>query len=162
MMMRELIVSALLFLVYIIFTGGASIYDIVTGVVVSLILGFATGRYLVTNTDKLLQPKRLLYLVVYFIKYMTIIEAKAHYDLVKKVFSMNIRPGIVRVPVSTSSKYGRLLVACSITNTPGTVVVAEKDGFFYVNWIDVKSTDPHEARREILEEFDRYAYKIFE
>lgn len=161
-MLRELIVSAILFLVYTVFTGSVSVYDVITGVAVSLILGFTTGRYLVANTEKLLQPRRLLYLVLYFIKYMTVIEARAHYDVVKRVFSMNIRPGIVRIPVNASSRYGRLLVACSITNTPGTVVVAEKDGFFYVNWIYVKSTDPHEARREILEEFDRYAYKIFD
>jgi len=105
-------------------------------------------KYLVEDEEKLKQPIRFLYLVYYFIKYITIIEFRAHMDVVKRIFTMDINPGIVRVPVASVSRYARLLVMSSITNTPGTVVVDEKNDYFYVNWINVTTTDPLKSKRE--------------
>jgi multicomponent Na+:H+ antiporter subunit E len=101
-------------------------------------------------------------LFYYFLKYITVIEFKAHMDVVKRIFTMNIKPGIVKIPVEAKYTYGKLLVASSITNTPGTVVLDERDGYFYVNWIYVSTVDPLLAKREISEEFEKYAVKIFD
>lgn len=161
-MIRELVVSALVFLVYIVFTGSATPYDLATGAAVSAAVGALAARHLVRDERKLLQPRRLLTFIYYMLKYMTVIEFKAHMDVVKRVFNMKLRPGIVRVPVQPKTAYGRLLVAISITNTPGTVVVDDKGGYFYVNWIDVATTEPAGARQAISLEFEDYAGKIFE
>jgi len=159
---EKLVVSLVVFIFYILIAGGISTYDIVTGLLVSIVTGWATASYLVKNPEKLRQPGRLLILLLYFLKYITIIEFKAHMDVVKRIFNMDIKPGIVKIPVTASSSYARLLVANSITNTPGTVVVDEKDGFFYVNWIYVSATDPWTARSSISQEFEKYASRIFD
>lgn len=161
-MIAPVILSVIYLGVYLLFSGSASIYDIVTGLAIAIPLGAATSRYLITNERKLLELRRFLYAVIYFIKYMTIIELKAHMDVVKRIFTMDIKPGIVRIPITSKTAYGKLLVACSITNTPGTVVVDEREGYFYVNWIYVSTTEPLGARAQICEEFERYSHRIFE
>jgi multicomponent Na+:H+ antiporter subunit E len=158
----SIVIALLVFTIYVLFAGSTSQYTLLTGALIALILGFTTSRYLVKNEYKLLDPRRLLYLAYYFLKYMTIIEFKAHIDVLKRIFNMNIKPGIVKIPVQVKSSYGRLLVACSITNTPGTVVIDERDGYFYVNWIYVTTVEPLAARREISEEFEKYGTKIFD
>lgn len=161
-MIGSLVIALLAFLVYVLFAGSLSHYTLLTGLIVSLVLGFTTSRYLVKNEYKLLDPRRLAYLFYYFLKYITVIEFKAHMDVAKRIFTMNIKPGIVKIPVEAKSTYGKLLVASSITNTPGTVVLDERDGYFYVNWIYVSNVDPLLAKREISEEFEKYAVKIFD
>jgi multicomponent Na+:H+ antiporter subunit E len=161
-MIKYVVVWLVVFTVYITFAGSLAPYTVITGALVSTILSAVTSKYVVTNEQKLLQPLRLAYLVYYFLKYMTIIEMKAHVDVVKRIFTMDIRPGIVRVPVKARSSYARLLVMASITNTPGTVVVDEKGEYFYVNWIYVSTVEPSEARKAISEEFEHFAIKIFD
>lgn len=161
-MIEELAAALLVFMVYILVAGSLTPYDIATGLLVSAITGLVTGKYLIRNPSKILQPQRLILLIFYFFKYITIIEFKSHMDVVKRIFNMNIKPGIVKIPVTVTSEYARLFVANSITNTPGTVVIEERDGFFYVNWIDVSTKDPLEARRSISEEFETYASKILD
>lgn len=161
-MIREVVVSLLVFIVYVLFAGSISPYTLITGLLVGAILGLLTARYLVVNERKLLEIHRFLLLAWYFIKYMTVIEFKAHMDVIKRILTMDIKPGIVKVPVKSRTRYARLLVMGSITNTPGTVVVDERSDYFYVNWINVESTVPEEAWRVISEEFDKYATRIFD
>ncbi len=161
-MISSLVIALLVFSVYVLFSGSLSQYTLLTGLIVALVLGFTTSKYLVRNESKLRDPVRLFYLAYYFLKYITVIEFKAHMDVVKRMFTMDIKPGIVKIPVYVKSSYAKLLVASSITNTPGTVVVDERDGYFYVNWIYVATTDPESARRYISEEFEKYASIIFD
>lgn len=161
-MLKYVAVALLVLAIYILFAGSLSTYTIVTGVVVSIALSVAFTKYIVTNEEKLRDVRRFLYAIYYFFKYMSVIELKSHLDVIKRLFTMDIKPGIVKVPVRVNTKYARLLVMGSITNTPGTVVVDEKDGYFYVNWISVVTDDPEVARKYISEEFEHFAQKIFE
>lgn len=161
-MMKEIVASLLVFIVYVVFAGSMSPYTMITGLIVGAILGPLSARYLVSNERKLLEVQRLFMLIWYFFKYMFYIEVKAHMDVVKRIFTMDIKPGIVKVPVKSKTRYARLLIMGSITNTPGTVVVDERGDYFYVNWINVESTIPDEAWRVISEEFEKYASKIFD
>ncbi|MEM4551511.1 MAG: Na+/H+ antiporter subunit E [Thermosphaera sp.] len=161
-MIKHVAVALIVFIVYILFSGSITIYDAVTGTIVAALCSYFITPYIVQNEGKLWQPKRLLTLMAYFVKYITIIEFKAHMDVVKRIFTLEINPGIVKIPLKAQSDWARLLVASSITNTPGTVVVDEKDGYFYVNWINVTTTSPEEARVIISEEFEKAAVKIFD
>ncbi|MEM4481963.1 MAG: Na+/H+ antiporter subunit E [Desulfurococcaceae archaeon] len=161
-MLRYILVAFIIFSVYVVFVGSISTYTLLTGLAVSIILSAISSKYLITNERKLREPMRLIYLIYYFIKYISIIELRAHADVIKRIFTMDLRPGLVKVPVNVKSRYSRLLVMGSITNTPGTIVVDEKDDYFYVNWIDVKTVDPLEAKQIISDEFEKFALKILE
>ena len=158
----SLATAVLTFIIYVIFTGTATLYDIVTGLVIAVFLGFIAGKYVVVNELKAFNPIRWVWAIFYFIKYMTVIEIKAHLEVVKALVTGKYNPGIVRVPVDVKTGYAKLLVANSITNTPGTVVVDLNDKYMYVNWINVVTTKPEEARKHISLEFEKFAKKIFD
>lgn len=156
----------LIFGLYIIYSGSIKLYDIVTGVIVSAIVGGVLSAFLISDWRKSLDVKRVLVLLKYLIRYFIIDEVMAHIEVIKLGLSpkMPIRPGIVRVPIQSKSEYAITLVSISITNTPGTVVVdVDKDKrTLYVNWIYVKSTKPDICYQYIAHVFDSYAKKIFD
>lgn len=155
-------VTIFAFITYIIFTGSLTPYDVATGAVVAIVIGLLLGGYLVENDLKALNPARWLWGVVYFLWYLLVAEVKSHLDVMMRIITREIEPGIVKVPVRVKTEYARALVANSITNTPGTVVVDIDEDYIYVNWINVTTEDPEKARMEISADFEKYAEKIFE
>ncbi|MEM3346402.1 MAG: Na+/H+ antiporter subunit E, partial [Desulfurococcaceae archaeon] len=86
-MFRYLVVWLLLFTVFVLFAGSLSPYTLLTGGLVAGVLSAAASNYLVSDDRKLMDVKRFLYLVYYFLKYITIIEFKAHMDVVKRIIT---------------------------------------------------------------------------
>ncbi|MCS7110800.1 MAG: Na+/H+ antiporter subunit E [Ignisphaera sp.] len=154
------------FLLYLVYSGSMRLYDIVTGIAVSLAIGIIMAPIVVENWRKSLDIYRLLYLIKYIIVYFFIYEVKSHLNVIKLGLSpsMPIRPGVVRVPICSKSGYALTLLSLSITNTPGTVVVDidEDKSTLYVNWIYVTTVESEKVYREVVGEFDVYAKKIFD
>lgn len=67
-----------------------------------------------------------------------------------------IDPGIVKVKTRLKTPLGRLLLANSITLTPGTITVEMKGEDLYIHWIKVASTDPEGATAAIVGSFEKY------
>lgn len=70
--------------------------------------------------------------------------------------ALPINPGIVKVRTRLKSPMGRLLLANSITLTPGTLTVEMEDEWLYVHWVTVESEDMEAATAEIVAGFERY------
>ncbi len=70
--------------------------------------------------------------------------------------SLPINPGIVKVRTKLKSRVGRLMLANSITLTPGTLTVELEGEWIYVHWVTVDSTDVEAATKEIVAGFERY------
>lgn len=159
-------IAILTYVVYIVFSGSVSTYDLVLGLVTAVISGYLTSELLISNVGKALSIKRFMWLVVYGIYYLTIAEFKAHFDVIKRILHprMPINPGIVRTPYNVSNDYSVVAIANSITNTPGTVVVHldEEGRKYYVHWIDVKAPDPKTTYENIVKSFEKYVKNIFE
>lgn len=75
--------------------------------------------------------------------------------------SLPINPGIVKFKTKLTTNYSKMVLANSITLTPGTLTVDVIDDTFYIHWIDVKTTDPEKAFTEIAESFEKILLKIF-
>ena len=165
-LLRLIPVGLVTFIIYIVFTGSITPYDIVTGVAVAALTAALFSHLLVENTSKSLNPIRLLWLIIYALYYFTIIEMRAHLDVAKRIIhpKMPLNPGIVRVPYNVGTEYAIVTIANSITNTPGTVVVDldEDKKVFYVHWIDVKGVEPETTYKNISMTFEKYAKKIFD
>lgn len=163
---RAIPISILAFIVYIVFSGAITPYDIVTGILVSLGVGIITANITLSNPYKPFNPKRWAWLIAYTLYYFFIAEVKAHVDVIKRILSpgMPINPGIVKIPIKVYSDYAITAVANSITNTPGTVVVEidENNKYFYVHWINVKTVDIEGAYREISYFFEKFSSKVFD
>ncbi len=159
-------VAILTFIVYIVFSGSVSAYDLVLGLIVAVLSSYLTSELLISDAGKALSVKRFAWLLLYGIYYLTVAEFRAHFDVVKRILSpkMPINPGIVRAPYNVSNDYSVVTIANSITNTPGTVVVHlnEDSKVYYVHWIDVKSPDPKTTYENIVKDFEKYVKNIFE
>ncbi len=75
---------------------------------------------------------------------------------------MPIRPGIVKVRTTLKSDLGKMLLANSITMTPGTITVDIIGEYLYIHWIYVRSEDPEIYTGMITGAFEKYIKKIVE
>ena len=164
--LRYVVIFLFALSIYLIFVGSVKPYDLATGIATSIIVSALCGRILVKDPQKL-RIGRLLYLLAYTIKYIGS-EIRAHAEVAKRILSRNciaaINPGIVRVPYTSQSDYSVTMVANSITNTPGTVVIDidPEERCYYVHWLYVKTYRDEEIRRQILSFFEDYAKKVFD
>lgn len=162
-----ILVTALLsFIVYVVFSGSVSAYDIVSGVVVALTVSGFLSAFTLKNPLKTLNPIRWFWLIVYALYYFFIAEVRSHLDVMYRIIhpKMPVKPGIIRVPYTVETDYAVAAVANSVTNTPGTVVVdidPEKKEY-YIHWINVRSTDPEKAREIIISRFEYFAHRVFD
>jgi multicomponent Na+:H+ antiporter subunit E len=67
-----------------------------------------------------------------------------------------VRPGIVKVRTGLKTRMGRLMLANSITLTPGTLTVEVSGEWLYVHCVTVGSLDAERATEEISAGFERY------
>jgi len=119
--------------------------EVMTGIFVSLVVSWITAPKLLLLNDMIispLMPLALLKYLVYFVRMLI----NANIDVARRVLSpqINIKPQMVKVKTSMESDLGKLLLANSITLTPGTLSVDVIDEHIQVHWIDcpdVKSID---------------------
>ncbi len=156
----------MVFITYIVFSGSTSFYDLVTGAIVSIVVGLIVANIVVEKPKKLVEVQRLLWLIAYAIYYFFVAEVKAHLDVMYRILhpKMPVNPGIVRVPYDVETDYAITTIANSITNTPGTVVVdIDPDKkVFYVHWINIRALEPEKTREYVSKSFEEYAGKIFD
>jgi multicomponent Na+:H+ antiporter subunit E len=70
--------------------------------------------------------------------------------------SLPIEPGIVKVRTRLKSRMGRLMLANSITLTPGTLTVEMEGEWLYVHWVNAEVTDIEGATAHIVAGFEAY------
>lgn len=126
------------------------------GVVTVLVLLLPLGAAEIFG-DFRLTPRAVLFAVAYFFVFFGEL-IRANLDVAFRVLSpeLPIRPGVVRVRTKLHSRLGRLLLANSITMTPGTITVETDGELFYVHWINVAGEDVEEATQRIVAKFERY------
>jgi len=154
-----------LIILYIVYTGSFNLFELILGIITAIVVGYLFGDVVVEKTSKVLDPVRWFWLVIYAVFYFTVIEAKAHWEVLKLIFNPSgIKPAIVRVPYNVSTDYALTTIANSITNTPGTITVDvdEKRKYLYVHWIKAVDVSDKVAKENISALFEKYAHKIFD
>jgi multicomponent Na+:H+ antiporter subunit E len=137
--------------------------NMVVGSVAAVITSAIFTRFFISNIYKLAQPKRYFWFIVYL--FVFIWECiKANLDVAYRVLhpSMPIRPGIVRVKTTLKSDLAKMLLANSITMTPGTISVDIIDDCLYIHWIYVRSEDPEVYTKMITGAFENLIKRIIE
>lgn len=109
-----------------------------------------------------LSPKALMYSFIYLIVFL-IELIKANVDVTRRVLSpsMPINPGIVKVKTTLKSKMARLILANSITLTPGTFTIEINDDTLYVHWLDVKDVEVSGATDKIVRKFEKLLEEMY-
>ncbi len=144
-----------------VFVGRFDTQELLAGAVVSFFVALmaASGG---ARWTAFLSPRRLLFLLAFLIYLVWAIVAsnlQMAAIVVRPVLA--IRPGIVRVRTRLKSPVGRLVLANSITLTPGTLTVEVDGEDLFVHWVTVDAEDIDDATRKIVSGFERYLEVIF-
>jgi multicomponent Na+:H+ antiporter subunit E len=135
---------------------------LLTGVVLATALSLVLAGFSVAYAEVKLSPRVLLHYVLYLLVFVQeLVRANLH--VARLVFSprIDIHPGIVEIKTSLKSRTGRMVLANSITLTPGTLVVDIEGDSLFVHWIDVQTDDLEGATQAIAARFEKYLSVIY-
>lgn len=151
-----------LMLVWIAFTSSFSKQEIWVGIFVSGLISLLTIRFFTCCNLSIFNPLKIIYMMWYLIVFVVAL-IQSNLDVARRVLStpVKINPGIVKFKTKLKSDYSKMVLANSITLTPGTLTIDIIDDTFYIHWIDVKTDNPEEVYTEIAENFEKILLKIF-
>ena len=136
--------------------------ELICGCLVCLIISFlGAGIYSKLDLPPL-SIKRILFSFVYIIVLFWEI-IKANFDVAYRVIhpKMPINPGIVVIKTHLKSDIAKLILANSITLTPGTFTLDIIGDELLIHWINVKTENIDEATSLIGHRFEKYLKVIF-
>ncbi len=135
------------FAVYLLLTAGGgdlgvwSPSELLMGAVLAVIAAAVSRNFFCKNRDyRMANPVRWIILAVYVVVPFFIEMAKANVDVAYRVITGRIRPGIVRMQTGFTTDLSVLLLANSITLTPGTLTVGidEETNDLFVHMINIR------------------------
>jgi multicomponent Na+:H+ antiporter subunit E len=144
------------------FTSSFAAHELLVGALVTMLMSYLGIRLFTCCNLSILSPVKIFWMVYYlgvFIKALIV----ANFDVARRVVSpsLPINPGIVKFKTKLTTNFSKMVLANSITLTPGTLSIDVIDDTFYIHWIDVQTTDPEKAFTEIAESFEKVLLKIF-
>ena len=153
----RLVLFGTLLLFWIMLTETLAWDSLLVGVLASLAIALLFRNGLSFFTEFRATPRAFLAGVLYYGYFLKEL-VKSNLKLAAIVLSpeLPIRPGIVKVRTRLKSRMGRLMLANSITLTPGTLTVMLEGEWIYVHWVQVNSTDVEAATAEIVAGFEHY------
>ena len=155
---RYLLVLVVSFLFWLLLTASFDPQELVAGLLVSVVVTLMASSRLGILSGIRWSPASLVamgrYLGVFAVALL-----KANLDMARRVLSpsLPIRPALVEVRTALRSDLGRLVLANSITLTPGTLTVDVEGDRLLVHWIDsTPGADLESATREIVSQFENH------
>ena len=144
--------------VYLLLTAGSgpvlrlwSSQELLVAVVVAVAVGFVARQYFASARRRAASnPLRWLQAVAYVVGPFFVEMAKANFDVAYRVITGRIRPGIMRVQSGMKTDLSTLMLANSITLTPGTLTV-DIDGETNDLFVHMINMSPETQARESVE-----------
>ena len=151
------VLFATLLLFWVMLEGTLAADTLIVGVVAALTIALLFRDSLSFFTEVRSTPRAFAAGVLYY-GYFFKELVKSNFRIAAIVLSpsLPIKPGIVKVRTRLQSRMGRLMLANSITLTPGTLTVEVDGQWLYVHCVTVESTDIDAATAEIVAGFERY------
>ena len=150
-------------LVWLGLTSSLRLQEVLVGVGVCVVLSLGLGAHYSRLGLPALGLKRLLCFFIY-LAVLGFEILRANLDVAYRVIhpAMPIRPGVVVMRTGLTSDIARMILANSITLTPGTFTLDVVGDRLLIHWINVRTEDVEEASRLIGERFEKYLRVIFE
>jgi multicomponent Na+:H+ antiporter subunit E len=151
-----------LMLFWLVLTLNFQIPSILIGIGISLLISTLTYNFFIQGNEGIhsMFMKTILYLFLYV--FVLLYEMfLASFDMLYRIISMDINPEIVMIKSNIKSDLGILLLANSITLTPGTIAVDIEDDYIYVHWLYARTTHFGHASEIIKGRFEQWLERIF-
>jgi len=161
--MRILATAVLSFLVWLAVTWTFDAGSLATGAFVSAALAWALRGIEIEEMRILLVPRRLFWALAY-VPVLFLYIVRSNLDVAYRVIhpKLPIRPGITKARTTLTSLSARVLLANSVTLTPGTMSVDLVGDVLYVHRIYVPEKDPDGQTQRELAPFESFCRRIFE
>lgn len=154
---RLLHLFATLFVVWLLLNGSVANDVMAVGALAALLIAFFFRHGLAPLTGFRLGPRAILAALGYLFFFLKeLIKSNLQLAAVVLSPSLPLKPGIVKVRTRLKSAMGRLLLANSITLTPGTLTVELDGEWLYIHWVTVAADDIDNATAQIVTGFERY------
>ena len=148
---------ATLFGFWVLLNGSLASDVLLVGLITALIITLLFRNSLAVVSELRMTPRALMTTLGYVFFFAREL-VKSNLNLARIVLSpaLPLKPGIVKVRTRLKSRMGRLLLANSITLTPGTLTVDIDGEWLYIHWVTVDSADIEVATAAIVSGFEEY------
>jgi len=152
-----------LMLVWLALTSTINLQELTAGIIISLVLSLALSKGYLELGLPPLSIKRIFFSIIYILVLFVEI-VRANLDVAYRVIhpKMPIKPGIVTIKTGLKQDIAKLILANSITLTPGTFTLDILGDTILVHWINVKGENLEERTKLIAGKFEKYLRIIFE
>lgn len=152
-----LVTFTVMFVVWLWLNGSLDQDVIWAGLGIVLILTLLFRRQTAIFADFRFSP-RALWATLGYVAFFLNELVKSNLKLAAIVLSpaLPLKPGIVKVRTRLKSPMGRLMLANSITLTPGTLSVDLRDEWLYVHCVSMTTVEVESATHEIVAGFEAY------
>lgn len=128
----------LLFILWIIFNGRITVDVIIFGVLITGLIFAFICKFMDYSIEKEIFIMKKLPLAILFVKVLIKEIVKANFSVIRLItsYKLEAEPVIVRFKTNLKTDTARVILANSITLTPGTITVALEDEEFLVHCLD--------------------------
>jgi len=134
---------------------GFELIEVILGAIAALILSFIVSKHVNYSFGFSIIFKLLKFIFIYIpvFLYKLII---ANFDMAYRVLSprLPINPKVVKVPTDLKDDFSKLILANSITLTPGTLSLDVEDDGILVHWVNAKGQTGKDYKKEISQSFE--------
>jgi multicomponent Na+:H+ antiporter subunit E len=146
-----------LFVVWLLLNGSLATDIAITGAVAALVIAFIFRDGLALFSEFRATPRAFLMAFLYIPYFLKeLVKSNLHIARVVLSPALPVNPGIVKVRTRLKSSMGRLILANSITLTPGTLTVELDGEWLYIHWVTVEAVDIDAATANIVAGFEKY------
>jgi len=145
----------LLFGIWLVLTNSIALANIVVGLIVSVTIALFYTRSFKEDDVEMISPLWLGVYIVVFLKNIIISNIQISKRILRK--DMRLAPAIVAVKTDLKSDWKKLLLANSITLTPGTLTLDVKGDTLYIHTIEY---DKEKKKEDIIKEFQDVIARI--
>lgn len=154
---NPLILFATLMLFWLMLVNSLAVDTLLIGALVSLVIALLYRDGLSFFTEFRWTPKAILAGIAYYAYFFRqLVRSNLRLAAIVVDPDLPIEPGILKVRTGLKSSMGRLMLANSITLTPGTLTVEVEGEWLYVHCVTIGEPDTESATRDIAAGFERY------
>ena len=161
-LLRFAITAVSMFAVWLIFTASLETFSLVTGIIGSLLIGGLTYDVFIPRHQAGINyfVPRPFYLIKYLILMIFYIY-KSSFKMLSAVITGDVNPRIVHFRTALRSDMSRMVLANSITITPGTITLDLNDDHLTVHWFFSTTSHSKVASENVKGQMEKHLGKVW-